>query len=60
MVPLSVGASGLIMTYVGGPIGLSLNLICLFLNGVGVSSSSYVLSPYVRRNLLVFTGRLRV
>jgi hypothetical protein len=60
MVPLSVGASGLIMTYVGGPIGLSLNLLCLFLNGVGVSSSSYVLSPYVRRNLLVLTGRLRV
>jgi MFS family permease len=36
MVPLSVGASGLLTTYVGGPVGLSLNLLCLFINGMGV------------------------
>jgi hypothetical protein len=38
MVPLSIGASGLITTYVGGPIGLCLNLLCLYTNGMGVSS----------------------
>jgi hypothetical protein len=36
MVPLSVGASGLLITYVGGLIGLSLNLLCLYINGMGV------------------------
>ncbi|KAJ8582146.1 MFS general substrate transporter [Rhizopogon salebrosus TDB-379] len=42
MVPLSVGASGLLTTYVGGSIGLSLNLLCLFVNGMGVD---FVLNP---------------
>ena len=36
MVPLSIAASGLITTYVGAPIGLSLNLLCLYTNGMGV------------------------
>jgi hypothetical protein len=36
MVPLSVGASGLLTAYVGGPIGLSLNLLCLYIHGMGV------------------------
>ena len=36
MVPLSIAASGLITTYIGGPIGLWLNLLCLFTNGMGV------------------------
>jgi MFS family permease len=36
MVPLSIVASGLLTTYVDGPIGLSLNLICLFTHGMGV------------------------
>jgi len=40
MIPLSIGASGLITTYVGGPIGLWLNLLCLYTNGMGVSSPS--------------------
>jgi len=40
MVPLSVAASGLITTYVDGPIGLSLNLLCLYTNGMGVSLPS--------------------
>ncbi|KAG2363060.1 major facilitator superfamily domain-containing protein [Suillus spraguei] len=42
MVPLSIGASRLITTYVGGPIGLALNLLCLFTNGMGVD---FVLNP---------------
>lgn len=40
MIPLSIGASGLITTYVGGPVGLWLNLLCLYTNGMGVSSLS--------------------
>jgi hypothetical protein len=45
MVPLSVGASGLLITYVGDLIGLLLNLLCLFLNGMGVS---LCLSAYMK------------
>ncbi|KAJ8582381.1 MFS general substrate transporter [Rhizopogon salebrosus TDB-379] len=41
MVPLSIAASGL-LTYVSGPIGLSLNLLCLHMNGMGVD---FVLNP---------------
>ncbi|KAG2348252.1 MFS general substrate transporter [Suillus weaverae] len=42
MVPLSIGVSGLLTAYVGGPIGLLLNLLCLFVNGTGVV---FVLNP---------------
>ncbi|KAG1899963.1 major facilitator superfamily domain-containing protein [Suillus fuscotomentosus] len=42
IVPLSIGASGLITTYIGGPIGLALNILCLYANGVGVE---LVLNP---------------
>ncbi|KIK41378.1 hypothetical protein CY34DRAFT_806099 [Suillus luteus UH-Slu-Lm8-n1] len=42
MVPLSIGVSGLLTAYVGGPIGLLLNLLCLFVNGMGVI---FVLNP---------------
>ncbi|KAG1842313.1 major facilitator superfamily domain-containing protein [Suillus tomentosus] len=42
MVPLSIGVSGLLTTYVGGPVGLLLNLLCLFINGMGVV---FVLNP---------------
>lgn len=42
MVPLSIGVSGLLTAYVGGPIGLLLNLLCLFVNGMGVV---FVLNP---------------
>ncbi|KAG1750879.1 major facilitator superfamily domain-containing protein [Suillus lakei] len=41
-VPLSVCLSGLVTTYIAGPLGLVLNLVCLFLNGVGVD---FVLTP---------------
>ncbi|KAG1862677.1 major facilitator superfamily domain-containing protein [Suillus subluteus] len=54
MVPLSVGASGLITTYVGGPIGLSLNLLCLFMNGMGVD---FVFNPIASYNVDVMHSR---
>ncbi|KAJ3565069.1 hypothetical protein NP233_g7878 [Leucocoprinus birnbaumii] len=46
-VPLSVLGCGLVTEYVEGPIGLSLNLLLLFMNGLGVDivlapSASYV------------------
>ncbi|KZP06003.1 MFS general substrate transporter [Athelia psychrophila] len=42
LVPGSVLASGLITHYIGGSVGLGLNLVCLFFNGLGVD---FVLSP---------------
>uniref|UniRef100_A0A0W0EYQ7 Major facilitator superfamily (MFS) profile domain-containing protein n=2 Tax=Moniliophthora roreri TaxID=221103 RepID=A0A0W0EYQ7_MONRR len=41
-VPLSVLGVGLVTEFIPGPVGLSLNLICLFFNGFGVDM---VLSP---------------
>lgn len=38
LLPVSVLGSGFATRFVGGPIGLTLNLIFLFLNGVGVSA----------------------
>ncbi|KIJ66098.1 hypothetical protein HYDPIDRAFT_151933 [Hydnomerulius pinastri MD-312] len=40
--PLSIAASGLLTAYVDGPVGLGLNLFCLFFNGAGVD---FVLNP---------------
>jgi hypothetical protein len=37
LVPLSVLCSGLLTQFVDGNIGLFLNLVCLFVNGMGVS-----------------------
>ncbi|KAG2073410.1 MFS general substrate transporter [Suillus decipiens] len=54
MVPLSIGASGLITTYVGGPVGLCLNLLCLFTNGVGVH---FVFNPIGSYNVDVARSR---
>jgi len=42
LVPVSVLCSGLITHYIEGRLGLGLNLICLFFNGLGVD---FVLSP---------------
>ncbi|KIM49869.1 hypothetical protein M413DRAFT_117879 [Hebeloma cylindrosporum] len=42
MVPLSALGCGFLTTYVPGKIGLALNLVCLFVNGLGVD---FVLSP---------------
>ncbi|KIJ12566.1 Drug:H+ antiporter-1 family protein [Paxillus involutus ATCC 200175] len=36
LVPLSVVAAGLTTTYIDGPVGLAINLVCLFTNGLGV------------------------
>ncbi|KAG2052807.1 MFS general substrate transporter [Suillus hirtellus] len=46
IVPLSIGASGLITTYIGGPIGLALNVLCLYANGVGVDSVTNPINSY--------------
>ncbi|KAG1778318.1 major facilitator superfamily domain-containing protein [Suillus placidus] len=46
MVPLSIWASGLITTYIGGPIGLVLNMLCLYVNGVGIDSVLNPISSY--------------
>ncbi|KAG1768300.1 major facilitator superfamily domain-containing protein [Suillus occidentalis] len=54
MVPLSIGASGLITTYVGGSIGLALNLLCLFTNGLGVD---FVVNPIGSYNVDVVHSR---
>jgi hypothetical protein len=37
LVPLSVLCSGLLTQFVDGKIGLFLNLVCLLVNGLGVS-----------------------
>ncbi|KAG1890702.1 major facilitator superfamily domain-containing protein [Suillus fuscotomentosus] len=54
IVPLSIGASGLITTYIGGPIGLGLNILCLYANGVGVD---LVLNPINTYNVDVMHSR---
>lgn len=53
-VPLSVGLSGLVTTYIAGPLGLVLNLLCLFMNGVGVD---FVLTPIGSYNVDVVQSR---
>lgn len=54
MVPLSIGVSGLLTAYVGGPIGLLLNLLCLFVNGIGVV---FVLNPIGSYNVDVLHSK---
>ncbi|OAX32955.1 MFS general substrate transporter [Rhizopogon vinicolor AM-OR11-026] len=54
MVPLSIVTSGLVTTYIGGLIGLSLNLLCLFINGMGVLC---VISPIGSYNVDVAHSR---
>ncbi|OJA13087.1 hypothetical protein AZE42_09243 [Rhizopogon vesiculosus] len=54
IVPISIAASGLLTTYVGGPTGLSLNLLCLFMNGMGVL---FVTSPIASYNVDVAHSR---
>lgn len=38
--PLSVLCFGLVTRYVDGPLGIFLDLVCLFFNGMGVSPNS--------------------
>ncbi|KAG2148788.1 major facilitator superfamily domain-containing protein [Suillus clintonianus] len=54
MVPLSIAVSGLVTTYVGGPIGLWLNLLCLYINGMGVN---FVMNPIGSYNVDVVHSR---
>ncbi|KAF8421129.1 hypothetical protein L210DRAFT_986102 [Boletus edulis BED1] len=44
LVPISVTLVGLVTTYVDGTIGLVINFVCLFTNGVGVNMA---LTPMV-------------
>ncbi|KAG2153196.1 major facilitator superfamily domain-containing protein [Suillus clintonianus] len=53
-VPLSVGLSGLVTAYIAGPLGLILNLLCLFMNGIGVD---FVLTPIGSYNVDVLQSR---
>ncbi|KAG1750072.1 major facilitator superfamily domain-containing protein [Suillus lakei] len=53
-VPLSVFLSGLITTYIAGPSGLVLNLLCFFMNGIGVD---FVLTPIGSYNVDVLQSR---
>ncbi|KAG1824022.1 hypothetical protein EV424DRAFT_1396607 [Suillus variegatus] len=46
IVPLSIGASGLITTYIEGLIGLTLNILCLYVNGVNVDSVTNLNNSY--------------
>ena len=39
--PISVLCFGLVTKYVDGPLGIVLDLVCLFFNGMGVSSSVF-------------------
>lgn len=41
LVPISVLCSGLITQFVGGNIGLILNLLCFFVHGIGVSANEF-------------------
>ncbi|KAG1862655.1 MFS general substrate transporter [Suillus subluteus] len=54
IVPLSVGALGLIATYIGVPIGLALNILCIYANGVGVDS---VVTPIYSYNVDIVHSR---
>ncbi|KIY69847.1 MFS general substrate transporter [Cylindrobasidium torrendii FP15055 ss-10] len=44
--PLSLLASGYLITYVPGPIGLTLNLLCFFVNGIAVDVVLTPISAY--------------
>jgi MFS family permease len=54
LVPLSVMLAGLATTYIDGPVGLTINLICLFANGVGVD---LVLTPIAAYNVDIVPSR---
>jgi len=54
LVPISVLCSGLVTQYVGDTIGLLLNFVCFFINGIGVD---IVLSPSAVYNVDVMRSR---
>ncbi|KAJ3555605.1 hypothetical protein NP233_g12168 [Leucocoprinus birnbaumii] len=45
--PLTVLTSGLITTYISSPIGLALNFVCLFINGIGCDVALTPCGAYV-------------
>lgn len=45
IIPLSMVLSGIVTEYIDGPIGLTLNLVCFFLNGFGVRVFRLLDSP---------------
>ncbi|KAG6327953.1 hypothetical protein ID866_11136 [Astraeus odoratus] len=47
LTPLSVSVAGLTMTYIGGRLGLTICLLCLFTNGVGVNMVLTPMGSYV-------------
>jgi MFS family permease len=49
MVPLSTLACGFLTAYVPGKMGLALNLICLFVSGLGVKSSTFSFVIFLHR-----------
>ncbi|KAF9228956.1 MFS general substrate transporter [Gyrodon lividus] len=54
LVPLSVMVAGLTTTYIDGPVGLAINLVCLFTNGMGVD---LVLTPIGAYNIDIMHSR---
>ncbi|KIK93321.1 hypothetical protein PAXRUDRAFT_145325 [Paxillus rubicundulus Ve08.2h10] len=54
LVPLSLVVAGLTTTYIDGPVGLAINLICLFTNGLGVD---LVLTPIGAYNVDIMHSR---
>lgn len=41
MCPLSVLGAGLVIQYIDGMLGIALVLVCLYINGLGVSTPPY-------------------
>jgi len=55
--PITVLASGLITRYIPGTFGLVLNLVCFFINGIGVSAfllAEVICSPWLINDWLLF------
>ncbi|KAL1706303.1 major facilitator superfamily domain-containing protein [Schizophyllum commune] len=46
LVPLSALSAGLVVRFVPGPLGLAMNLICFFMNGIGVELTLTPLAAY--------------
>ena len=46
LVPLSVTLSGFTTAYISGTVGLVINLVCFFTNGVGVGHFLYIDGKY--------------
>jgi hypothetical protein len=46
LAPLATLVSGLATAYISGPLGLSINLVALFLNGIGVDVTLSPASAY--------------